>query len=129
MKGDGDDWKKEVQKSNPGMTERSSKNGKFVEPGKSGKSDKTGGTGKSIATSKSGTTGKGAWVTRSADGWTVVNARGADNGQFRTQKEAIEGARNILEKSGGGELRIYGTNGAIRGTKNIEPKEHKPTKG
>jgi hypothetical protein len=123
---DDDDWKKEVQKSNPGMSARSSKTGKSVDSSKSGKTDKTSTTGDA---GRSSTTGKGAWVTRSGDGWTVVNARGAENGRFRTQREAIEGARKIIKRSGGGELRIYGKNGAIRGTKNIKPEEHKPAKG
>jgi hypothetical protein len=130
---DDDDWKKEVQKSTP-MTGRSSNTGKFVTPGKTekgketGKGDKTGKSGRSTITGKSGTAGKGARVIRSTNGWTIINARGAANGYFRTQKDAIEGARKIIASSGGGELRIYGKNGAIRGTRNITPDERQPPK-
>lgn len=150
MSDDEDDWKKEVQKSNPGMNGRWSKTGKFVKPGNSGKgekvgkTDRTGKSGRSTITGKSGkssrstitgkpgksgTTGKEAWVTRSEDGWTIVSARGAENGHFRTQKEAIDGARKIIKNSGGGELRIYGKNGAIRDTRNITPDERQPPTG
>lgn len=57
------------------------------------------------------------YVVKHPDGWAVKkeNAERA-SGVFRTQKEAIDRAREIVENSGGGEgdIRIQGRNGQFR---------------
>lgn len=61
-------------------------------------------------------------------GWDVVapNA-GRASAHFQTQREAIDRAREVVGRSGGGELRIHGRDGAIRDSDTIPPgKDPKP---
>jgi hypothetical protein len=55
-------------------------------------------------------------------GWDVKKP-GADrsSGHFDTQEQAVNRAREILGRSGGGELTTHGTDGAIRDSDTIPP--------
>lgn len=62
-------------------------------------------------------------VSPNRDGGWDVNKPGADrsSGHFDTQGEAIQRARQILERSGGGELTIHGRDGRIRDSDTVPP--------
>lgn len=62
-------------------------------------------------------------VNPSPEGGWDVNKPGADrsSGHFDTQAEAIQRAREILDRSGGGELTIHGRDGRIRDSDTVPP--------
>jgi Uncharacterized protein conserved in bacteria (DUF2188) len=55
-------------------------------------------------------------------GWNVINP-GAQraSAHLPTQAEAIDRAREILQRNGGGELRVAGRDGAIRDADTVKP--------
>ena len=61
-------------------------------------------------------------VVPDGDDWKVTKP-GADraSGVFPTQREAIDRAREILERDGGGELRIHGRDGQFRDSDTVAP--------
>ena len=67
-------------------------------------------------------------VTPSENGWDVVS-RSGNKGHYRTQKDAIDGARKIIKDAGGGELNVHGKDGSIRDTTSIKPGNGRSTKG
>jgi len=68
-------------------------------------------------------------VTPSAKGgWSVVNPSGGERSHHRTQKDAIDGAREIIKNAGGGEINIYGKDGRIRDKNTIKPDKNKRKK-
>ena len=63
-----------------------------------------------------------AHVTPSADGWTVVRGERGVSRSFRTQRDAIAGARDIIMRDGGGgEISIHGRDGKIRSKSTVKP--------
>jgi len=61
-------------------------------------------------------------VVPDGDNWKVKKP-GADraSGVFPTQREAIDRAREILGRDGGGEIRIHGRDGQIRDSDTVAP--------
>jgi uncharacterized protein YdaT len=62
-------------------------------------------------------------VVQTGDGDWAVKREGAKraSGVFDTQKQAQDRAREIVRKSGGGEVIIHGTDGKIRDSDTIPP--------
>ena len=55
-------------------------------------------------------------------GWDVKKpGAGRSSGHFKTQGEAIDRARRIVTREGGGEVRIHGRDGRIRDSDTIRP--------
>lgn len=55
-------------------------------------------------------------------GWDVKKpGAGRSSGHFETQGEAIDRARRIVSREGGGEVRIHGRDGRIRDSDTIRP--------
>jgi hypothetical protein len=60
-------------------------------------------------------------------GWNVINPGGQRaSAHLPTQAEAIDRAREILQRNGGGELRVAGRDGAIRDADTIKPGNDPP---
>jgi hypothetical protein len=61
-------------------------------------------------------------VTPHKDGWSIEKP-GATRASsvHRTQKEAVDAARDSLKKAGGGELAIKGKDGAVRAQDTVAP--------
>lgn len=61
-------------------------------------------------------------VTKHPDGWQYKKS-GAEraSGVTRTQSEAEKNAKLILQKQGGGEVRIHGRDGKIRDSDTVKP--------
>jgi uncharacterized protein YdaT len=62
------------------------------------------------------------YVVKKDDGWSV-KAPGAkrSSGDFDTQREAERRAKEIVEKKGGGEVRIQGRDGRWRDSDTVAP--------
>ena len=62
-------------------------------------------------------------VSRRADGTWTNKRDGADRAAstHKTQRDAADAARDMLKKSGGGELKVKGENGRIRSKDTIAP--------
>jgi len=61
-------------------------------------------------------------VTPHPDGWSVEKPGASRASSVHdTQREAIDAARQTLANSGGGELAIKGTDGAVRAQDTIRP--------
>lgn len=55
-------------------------------------------------------------------GWDVKKPGSSrSSGHSRTQQEAVDRARSIVENQGGGEVRIHGRDGRIRDSDTIAP--------
>lgn len=57
---------------------------------------------------------------RQAGGW-IVTAAGEASNHTTTQAEAIEHAREALERVGGGDLIVHGVDGHVRETRSVQP--------
>lgn len=57
---------------------------------------------------------------RDGGGWRIIGAEVPDK-HTSTQAEAIEKAREDLERGGGGELHVHGIDSSVRETVTIEP--------
>jgi hypothetical protein len=124
---DPDPWKRDVKKRAvlpPGTSSKSRTGGSSAKAGRYVDRDTAPGTNQSstTATPKKGkkamaNNDEDRYVVKHEDGW-AVKKENADraSGVFRTQKEAIDRAREIVEKSGGGrgEIRIQGRDGNFR---------------
>jgi hypothetical protein len=71
-------------------------------------------------------------VVQRSDGSWAVTKPGAERALFTasTQEEAVQRARELLRRDGGGELRIHGTDGKVRDQRTIAPgNDPMPPKG
>jgi len=54
-------------------------------------------------------------------GWDVTGAAKGKSAHTRTQAEAIDRAKQIVERAGGGEVTIHGRDGKIREKDTVDP--------
>jgi hypothetical protein len=114
-KGQPDPWKRPVKKRNATSGRYVAKDGPEVEKNTDEHTHDPRNTPKERSTGAKNNEDR--YVVKHADGWAVKkeNAERA-SGVFHTQKEAIDRAREIVEKTGGGrgDIRIQGKDGRFR---------------
>jgi hypothetical protein len=68
-------------------------------------------------------------VSPETDGWVIQRPDAQRvSGRYKTQSEALEAAREVLNKEGGGQLIIHGSDGRIRDMDTINPRSDRPAK-
>ena len=106
----GDKWTKRVEKSARGSSSPGSKSDQNTDPVTPGSQGRK---GRTVAKGNDGD----RYVVKHDDGWAVKKEHAERaSGVFRTQKEAIDRAREIVDKTsrGDGDVRIQGRDGKFR---------------
>jgi hypothetical protein len=68
-------------------------------------------------------------VSPETDGWVVQRPDAQRvSGRYKTQSEALQAAREVLNQEGGGQLIIHGSDGRIRDMDTIQPRKNRPAK-